>query len=159
LNQSADFKVCTDLKNPLGKDAFDIGLMRYVLNYNTKTDQLKILKNIHKSLKSSGTLINWWCGVSNTEHQKKFQILFGKKDLSRALYRPNSYWTTWNENKEMFEQAGFQIKIIKEYTLPIKHLYKVRYKLTATENEKILTFLGEYAFISYVIFAAQKKAS
>ena len=157
LNKSADSKVCIDIRKPLGNEKYDIGLMRYVLNYNNKSDQLKILKNIHKALKSNGVFINWWCGVSNPEHQKKFQDLFGTKKINELLYRPSSYWTTWNENKELFEKAGFNIKVAKVYQIPIRYLYKVRYKLTDTENEKILKFLGKYKFINYVIFTADKK--
>lgn len=156
-NKSADSKICIDIRKPLGKEKFDVGLMRYVLNYNKKSDQLRILKNIHKALKSSGVFINLWCGVSNTEHQKKFQDLFGTKKICEVMYRPGSYWTTWEENKKLFEDAGFTLKIAKEYKIPIKHLYKVRYKLTDADNEQILKFLGKYAFIHYVIFTANKK--
>lgn len=156
-NKSADFKILADLKKPLERDKFDIGLMRYVLNYNKKNDQLKILKNIHKSLKSSGTFINWWCGVSDNEHQAKFQDLFGTKKINEIMYRPGSYWTTWEENKKLFDDAGFTVKIAKEYKIAIKDLYKVRYKLTNADNEQILKFLGKHMFIKYVIFTANKK--
>ncbi|MDP2104161.1 MAG: class I SAM-dependent methyltransferase, partial [Candidatus Gracilibacteria bacterium] len=148
-NQSADSKMCIDIRESLGKEIYDIGLMRYVLNYNTKGDQLKIMKNIHTALRSSGVFINCWCGVSDIEHQKKFQDLFNTKKVNEKLYRLNSYWTTWQENKELFEQTGFDVKIVKEYRIPINQLYKVRYELSDSENEQILKFLEKYKFINY----------
>lgn len=157
LNKSADSKIWIDIKKPLGKNKYDIGIMRYVLNYNNKKDQLKILNNINESLNNSGIFINWWCGVSSIKHQRIFQKLFNTRKINSRLFRLNSHWTTWKENKELFGKAGFYVKIVKKYNLPIKHLYKIRYKLSEKENEDVLKFLGKYKFINYVIFIATKK--
>ena len=157
-NNSAGTKVQLDLLELSETERFDLGIMRFVLNYNSKEDQLKILGNIRNSLKPNSIFINYWCGVSGKAHQEKFQALFRNGKVNQKFHRPNSYWTTWEENKEIFEKAGFDVETKYEFTVPIRSLYKIRYRLTEEENQAVLDFLGEHAFISFVIFATYKKS-
>jgi hypothetical protein len=155
-NKSCNKKILSDLIEYSGKNIYDIALMRYVLNYNSKDDQLQILNNVRESLKKDGIFINYWCGVSNKAHQNKFQTLFATEQINKKFFRPSAHWTTWKENLELFEKAGFKIKIAKKFSVPIKNLYKVRYELNDEENNAVLMYLGKYKFISYVIFSAYK---
>src|ERR1035437_5665460 len=70
-NKSCNKKILSDLIEYSDKNIYDVALMRFVLNYNSKADQLQILKNVRESLKKDGIFINYWCGVSNKIHQKK----------------------------------------------------------------------------------------
>lgn len=155
-NRSADKTIRWNLTKLTGKDKYDIGLMRYVLNYNSKPNQLKILQGIYSLMKPGGVFINWWCGVSNQEHQKKFQQLFNTKQITGKLYRKDSYWATWKETDLLLKKAGFQVKVVKQYKLPLKDLYRHRYGLSKDENQKVLTFLGKHAHIYYTIFEVVK---
>ncbi len=89
--------------------------------------------------------------------QEKFQELFTTQNISEKLYRPNSYWTTWDETKSLFKGANFDIQNLTQFSFPINELYKIRYQLTDEENALLLEFLGEYTFIEYAIFTAVKK--
>lgn len=155
-NLSADTRVVTDLSNINTICEFDIALMRYVINYNSNVDRIEIIKRIHASLKNGGVFINWWCGVSDQEHEKKFKRLFGTKEINEKLFRPSSNWLTWREDRVFFENAGFDIEVMKEFSIPIENMFKNRYELSEAENHEILEYLGEYNFISYVIFKAFK---
>ncbi|GEM_PF-2113745 len=153
-NISCDVVIMADLREFKIEKKYDIGIMRYVLQYNTKKDQLKILENIFSSLKENGQFINHWCGVFSTVQQKKFQELFTTKNISEKLYRPNSYWSTWNETKSLFKDANFDIQNLTHFSFPLNELYKIRYNLTEEENMRLLAFLGEHTFIKYTIFTA-----
>ena len=155
-NNSADIKININLTELQEKEKFDVGIMRFVLNYNTKESQIKILQNVHTALKKEGIFLNWWCGTSEEGHQKRFNTLFSTKKVNGKLFRPNSYWTTWKENEQLFEKAGFKLEVVRKFDLPVHHLYQIRYELSDQENKKILTFLDNFNFISYVIFKATK---
>lgn len=156
-NTSCDVSIIADLRQFRSSNKYDIGIMRYVLHYNEKHDQMAILNNIFHSLQDNGYFINYWCGVSDIQQQSKFQKVFTTKNISEKLYRPNSYWATWSETKTHFQQAGFDIQNLTQFSYPLNELYKARYNLTEEENAHLLHALGKHAYIEYAIFSARKR--
>lgn len=156
-NYSVDETYCVDLRELSVSNTFDIGIMRYVLNYNSLVDQEILLKNIARSLKKDGLFIHWWCGVSNAEHQAKFQQLFTTKQVNKKFFRSEAYWTTWEENVAVFSRAGFDTHVVDRFRVPLVNLYKIRYQLTEEENEAVLRFLEPYRYIDFVVSTSTKR--
>lgn len=155
-NTSAQKRVHIDLQNIAVKEKFDVGIMRYVLNYNSFSVQRKIVQNMYRALKPGGILIHLWCGVPTILHQRRFQKLFASKAMNKKFYRPRSYWSTWQENKVLFSDAGFKLTVVSRYHYPVQEQYKIRYDLSTKENKEVQGYLGRYAFISFVVFVAEK---
>lgn len=155
-NISADKKSLIDLRNIKIKNKFDIAIMRYVLDFNILKDQQKIINNIYKSLKKSGAFLNWWCGVENYEHQRKFNRVFNTNKISDKMIRPDTYWPTWEQTSKMFYKSGFKLKKIHKFKYPFRNLYKFRYELTDEENKNLLKYLDKYNYICFCIFTAYK---
>lgn len=148
-NKSADIKIEADLKDISENKEWDIGILRYVLEYNTINEQLKILRTIDKSLKDEGILINWNVGVENKEHQEMFQRAFNTNEINEKFFRPNSYWDIIEERKYLFKEAGFKTEVKDEYKVNFRNFFSIRYELNEKENKELNDFLGKY---DYAIF-------
>jgi len=155
-NKSADIKIEADLKDINENKKWDIGTLRYVLEYNTKDEQLKILKNIHRSLKDDAILINWNVGLENEEHQRRFQRAFSTTEINEKYYRPNPYWDTIVERKKLFKEAGFKTEVKDEYRVNFRNFFAIRYELSEREIQELNDFLGKYDFAIFRITVSTK---
>ena len=155
-NHSADIKIETDLTEISQVDSWDIGIMRYVLQYNEIADQIKILKNIHNGLKENGILINWNVGLENEEHQERVDKILSTNIINERLIRRGTHWDTIQERKEMFKEAGFITEVRDEHKVEIGELFKIRYELTDDELKKLKGFLGNYDFAIIKVTVSKK---
>lgn len=130
---------------------FDVILVRYVLNYNNPDNQKRIIGKIKELLKPSGIFILHHVGAGDSKHKSLLNKLFSTDVVSKKLLRSQPYWTTWQEQLNCLHEASLTTTVLTQYNIPIGSLYKERYELTNTEEEKLHTFLGKYDFYEYVI--------
>jgi len=155
-NTTANTKILSDLTEYGGEDLFDIVIMRYVLQFDSKNEQLKILKNIHKALRNDGTFLNWNVSVENEDHKKKFLTLLSSDEINPKLNRPNSYWDTMEDILALKVEAGFDTEIVDFYSSVLHTTLKLKYELSDEEDQEVQEFLGEYNYINCALTVSKK---
>lgn len=144
-------KIQGRIEDMVSSQAYDLIIMRYVLNYNGIENQLAILKKVYSLLKDDGLFLLHHCGSANEKHRIKWNAVFASDVISEKLVRTDSYWSTWADVKKMLREVGFKTAEREQYTVPLGDLYKRRYDLSDSEESHLHEFLGEYDYIDFVI--------
>jgi len=155
-NTTADVKILSDLTQYDGEELFDIVIMRYVLQFNNKGEQFKILENIHRALKNDGIFLNWHVSVENEDHKERFLTLLASDEINPKLNRPNSYWDTMEDIFALKVEAGFDTEIVDFYSSVLHTTLKLKYNLSDEEDREIQEFLGEYNYINCALTVSKK---
>ena len=131
-HNKATIKINEDLKKFVKKDSFDLLIMRSILHYFPKEEQLQVLRNAYNSLKSGGYLLiqAFIQEQSDLELFLKFNH-YVKRDLQML---------SKGEVIDLFKRTGFS-KIKELGSLPTWNLsskaFQQRYNLTNVEIENL----------------------
>lgn len=167
-NRNKDtIKLNEDLRKFVKKDFFDLLLMRSILHYFSKEEQLQVLKNAHDSIKSGGHLLiqSFIQNPSDLElfskfnHHVKRNLQLLSKEETIDLFRKSGFseikelgsLPTWNLSSKVFQQR---------YELTDSEIEILRKTVENTPTEKRKGFtLDSKSFtipIPYAVFLLKK---
>jgi SAM-dependent methyltransferase len=123
-----------DILEPLRKDFFDIGLCRFLIQYCSKEEQPKIIKNIFDSLTKGGILVlSWPYGEEEVEYNDiTAEIKAVISDRSITEQKTTRYNHLPSKMTEILENCGFVNVSFKEggYLLHSVESWTERFNLT-----------------------------
>jgi 2-polyprenyl-3-methyl-5-hydroxy-6-metoxy-1,4-benzoquinol methylase len=127
----------------------DVILCRFVMQYQSKEEQLLILKNAYNTLKQGGLFFILWPSHKNKEfinnmEAETVQIITGK---DKKLTKLSRYFPPIEEMIKNMEKAGFQILSSNEEE--IKQYYTVkgwldRFDLTKDQEIQLTNLFNKY---------------
>lgn len=137
-----------DLLEPLKKDFFDVGLSRFSVQYCSKAEQPKIIKNIYNSLKKGGFFVlSWPYGEMEREYNNiTAEIKAVISDRSVAEQKTSRHNYLPGKMSLILEGQGFVNVSFKDggYLLHSVSSWAERFKLTVSKVGSLRAIYEKY---------------
>lgn len=156
-NVTKGLKVVGDVSSLPFKDmAFDVTIMRYVLPWNSVSNQKNILDEVnrvsnkfaivqHSGATREGSLV--W--------QSKFHELF--TGCIPKLKRENVYFSSPTEIETWMNEVGIKHQTVQERTIPeVSSLFISKYELSSADAEKVKEILKSIDYIEQVAWVLKR---
>lgn len=143
----------------------DVGIMRFVLPWNSQEDQSKVIANalslvkdyiIIESIGPVNSLAKNFREMNSVLFSKENHNLFNKENKN-PLYRENYCFLSAEETEEMLKSEGVKYKLaLKENVSHLEDLFICKYDLSPSQGDYVRKLFAEFPIFKKSIFIVQK---